>query len=95
MLPDFCKSYNLPRLALSELWRLKPDNIFLDTQKPLVLIVPVQLLQADKQVDTIYGACTNLFLANVSILYPRKIPDNQRFSGVFRVYKTGTGSEMN
>ena len=30
-LPDFYKSYNLRRLALNELWRLKPDNIFFDT----------------------------------------------------------------
>ena len=27
------------------------------------------------------------FLANVLILYPLKIPENHRFSGVFRAYK--------
>ena len=32
----------------------------------------------------------NLFLANVSILYPLEIPENQRFSGVFRDYKMRT-----
>ena len=32
----------------------------------------------------------NLFLANVPILKPLKIPENQRFSGVFRRYKVGT-----
>ena len=31
----------------------------------------------------------NPFLANVPILYPRKTPENQRFSGVFRRYKMG------
>ena len=29
----------------------------------------------------------NPFLANVPILYPLKIPDNQGFSGIFRGYK--------
>ena len=28
--------------------------------------------------------------ANVSILYPLKTPENQRFSGIFRGYKMGT-----
>ena len=32
----------------------------------------------------------NSFLANVPILYSLKTPENQRFSGVFRGYKTGT-----
>ena len=32
----------------------------------------------------------NLFLANVSILYPLEIPENQRFSGVFRDFKMRT-----
>ena len=31
----------------------------------------------------------NPFLASVPILYSRKIPENQRFSGVFRRYKMG------
>ena len=43
-------------------------------------------------------ACTNLiilfrinpFLANVPILYPLKIPENQRHSGLFRGCKMGT-----
>ena len=30
----------------------------------------------------------NPFLANVPILYPLKTPENQRFSGVFRGYKS-------
>ena len=32
----------------------------------------------------------NLFLINVSILYPLKTAKNQRFSGTFRGYKLGT-----
>ena len=32
----------------------------------------------------------NPFLANASILYPLKTPENQRFSSVFRGYKMGT-----
>ena len=32
----------------------------------------------------------NPFLVNISILYPLKIPENQSFSGVFRVYKMET-----
>ena len=32
----------------------------------------------------------NPFLANVLILYPLKISENQRFSDVFRRYKMGT-----
>ena len=32
----------------------------------------------------------NPFLANVSILYPLKTPENLWFSGVFRGYKMGT-----
>ena len=32
----------------------------------------------------------NPFLANVPILYPLKIQENQRFSNVFRGYKMGT-----
>ena len=34
--------------------------------------------------------CFNPFLANVSILYPLKTPENQRFFGVFRGYKIRT-----
>ena len=32
----------------------------------------------------------NPFLASVPILHPLKTPENQRFSGDFRVYKMGT-----
>ena len=32
----------------------------------------------------------NSFLADVSILYPLKIPENQSFSGIFRGYKMRT-----
>ena len=32
----------------------------------------------------------NSFLANAPILYPLKIPENQRFSGIFRGYKMVT-----
>ena len=31
-----------------------------------------------------------MFLANVPVLYPLKIPENQRFYGVFRGYEIGT-----
>ena len=32
----------------------------------------------------------NSFLANDPILYPQEIPENSRFSGVFREYKMGS-----
>ena len=32
----------------------------------------------------------NPFLTNVTILYPLKIPENQRFSGAFKGYKIVT-----
>ena len=32
----------------------------------------------------------NLFLVNVTNLYPLKTPENPRFSGVFRIYKMRT-----
>ena len=37
----------------------------------------------------------NPFLASVSILYPLKIPENQRFSGVFRGYKVDYQHQIN
>ena len=38
--------------------------------------------------------CDYPFLASVSILYPLKTPENQRFSGVFRGYKWKHWPEM-
>ena len=35
------------------------------------------------------GDYVNPFLPNIPILYPLKIPENVRFSGVFRGYKMG------
>ena len=35
----------------------------------------------------------NPFLAKVSTLYPLKIPENQKFFGIFRRYKMGTLTE--
>ena len=49
------------------------------------------LLYDDKRFTEICNTpLLNPFLANVSILYPLKTPENQRFSGVFRGYKMGT-----
>ena len=36
----------------------------------------------------------NSSLANVTILYPMKIPYNQRFSGVFREYEMGAPARI-
>ena len=54
-----------------------------------------QLVSADcESVSFLYIAMisVNSFLANVPILYPRKTPENQRFSVVFRGYKMRTVS---
>ena len=37
-----------------------------------------------------YAQHTNLFLTNILLPYPLKTSENQRFSDVFRGYRTGT-----
>ena len=41
-----------------------------------------------QDIKNIIEELINPFLANVPILYTLKTPENQRFSGVFRGYKT-------
>ena len=49
------------------------------------------LHQTSSELNALYDKCVlNPFLVNVSILYPLKTPENQRFSGVFWGHKMGT-----